>query len=173
MPNLRPALLALLLALAGTCVPGSSAESSGGQSEGATPAKKKTPGDSPSTKNSPSKSTAARHSSAKPASGTTASHRGSSGSKKTASLRSRRQPGQKAPTTDRVSEIQAALAKNGSFTGTAPVPDSTWLESHRQTGRTDSSEIGTRFADCRRSGPNPAAGRSLPPDLFEFANPIA
>src|SRR5690349_12835226 len=32
--------------------------------------------------------------------------------------RSRRQPGQKAPAPERISEIQQALAKNGSFTGT-------------------------------------------------------
>ena len=32
---------------------------------------------------------------------------------------SRRQPGQKAPTADRISEIQQALAKDGSFSGTA------------------------------------------------------
>jgi peptidoglycan hydrolase-like protein with peptidoglycan-binding domain len=38
-------------------------------------------------------------------------------------VRSRRQPGQKAPTSDRVSEIQAALAKDGSFAGT---PNGKW-----------------------------------------------
>ena len=32
-------------------------------------------------------------------------------------VRSRRQPGQKAPTTDRINEIQTALAKDGSFAG--------------------------------------------------------
>jgi len=39
--------------------------------------------------------------------------------------RARKQPGQKAPTADRVSEIQAALAKDGSFQGS---PSGKWDE---------------------------------------------
>jgi len=39
---------------------------------------------------------------------------------------SRRQPGQKTPTTDRINEIQTALAKDGSFTGT---PSGKWDDS--------------------------------------------
>jgi peptidoglycan hydrolase-like protein with peptidoglycan-binding domain len=39
---------------------------------------------------------------------------------------SRRQPGQKAPTADRISEIQTALAKDGSFGGT---PNGKWDDS--------------------------------------------
>ena len=46
---------------------------------------------------------------------------------KKASKRSkRRERGQKAPTPDRISEIQQALAKNGSYTGT---PNGKWDES--------------------------------------------
>ncbi len=45
---------------------------------------------------------------------------------KKSSKSSGRQRGQKAPTTDRVSEIQTALAKNGSFTGT---PNGKWDDS--------------------------------------------
>jgi peptidoglycan hydrolase-like protein with peptidoglycan-binding domain len=40
--------------------------------------------------------------------------------------RSRRQPGQKAPTKDRVSEIQSALAKDGSYSGE---PNGKWDDS--------------------------------------------
>lgn len=46
------------------------------------------------------------------------------GSKKV-SRKSRRQPGQKAPTTDRISEIQSALAKNGAYSGE---PNGKWDE---------------------------------------------
>jgi peptidoglycan hydrolase-like protein with peptidoglycan-binding domain len=49
----------------------------------------------------------------KPSASSSKTH--SSGKKGT--RRSRRQPGQKVPTKDRISEIQAALAKNGSYTG--------------------------------------------------------
>lgn len=49
---------------------------------------------------------------------TTASKSASSAHRGKSSKRSRRrQPGQKAPTPDRVSEIQQALAKDGSFSG--------------------------------------------------------
>ena len=115
MPNLRPALLALLLVVAGPGVPGSSAQASG-----STPAKKKTMSAGTAAKNSGAKKSAAKNSSSEPVGGkAAASHKGGSGSKKTSSRRSRRQPGQKAPTSDRVSEIQTALAKDGSFTGAA------------------------------------------------------
>ena len=42
---------------------------------------------------------------------------GASRGKRTSRRSSRRERGQKAPTTDRISEIQQALAKDGSFTG--------------------------------------------------------
>jgi len=44
-------------------------------------------------------------------------------SKSSSSKRTRKQPGQKAPTADRVSEIQTALAKDGSFQGS---PSGKW-----------------------------------------------
>lgn len=47
-------------------------------------------------------------------------------SSKKASSRSRRDKGQKAPTPDRISEIQQALAKDGSFSGT---PNGKWDDS--------------------------------------------
>jgi peptidoglycan hydrolase-like protein with peptidoglycan-binding domain len=47
----------------------------------------------------------------------TASKSGGTAHKKKSSRRARRPRGQKAPTPDRVSEIQQALAKDGSFTG--------------------------------------------------------
>jgi peptidoglycan hydrolase-like protein with peptidoglycan-binding domain len=54
----------------------------------------------------------------------TASKSGSSTHRKKSVRRSRRrQPGQKAPTGDRISEIQQALAKDGSFTG---IPNGKW-----------------------------------------------
>jgi peptidoglycan hydrolase-like protein with peptidoglycan-binding domain len=123
MHNLRPALLALLLAAVGLGVPASFAQSSHAQPAGSPakshPKKKATPGSAP-TKSSSS----AKGPSAKTASGKAASHSGSStGSKKGSSRRSRRQPGQKAPTSDRVNEIQTALAKDGSFAGT---PNGKW-----------------------------------------------
>jgi peptidoglycan hydrolase-like protein with peptidoglycan-binding domain len=48
------------------------------------------------------------------------------GSTKKGKKSSRRQPGQKAPSSDRISEIQSALAKDGSFTGT---PNGKWDDS--------------------------------------------
>jgi peptidoglycan hydrolase-like protein with peptidoglycan-binding domain len=56
--------------------------------------------------------------------GSTASSR--SRAKKTNKHSKRRERGQKAPTPDRISEIQKALAKDGSFTGT---PNGKWNDS--------------------------------------------
>lgn len=100
----RPALLFVLLAGLGVSAERSNAQTS-------TPAKKKT-------------GTSASHSR------TTSSKSGSKASSKTGSKKgrksSRRQPGQKAPTTDRISEIQTALSKDGSFKGT---PNGKWDDS--------------------------------------------
>src|SRR5262249_27757238 len=60
-------------------------------------------------------------SSSKAASGKTAS--GKSTGKKATSKHSRRQPGQKVPAADRVNEIQMALAKDGSYSGS---PNGKW-----------------------------------------------
>jgi peptidoglycan hydrolase-like protein with peptidoglycan-binding domain len=46
--------------------------------------------------------------------------------KKSSKRSKRREPGQKAPAPERISEIQQALAKNGSFTGT---PNGKWDDS--------------------------------------------
>ena len=58
----------------------------------------------------------AQNSTAKKRAGS-ATHKSSHGKK--SSKRSRRERGQKAPTPDRISEIQQALAKDGSYTGTS------------------------------------------------------
>lgn len=50
----------------------------------------------------------------------------SSSSGKKGTRRSRRQPGQKVPTKDRISEIQSALTKEGSYTGE---PNGKWDDS--------------------------------------------
>jgi len=135
MRNLRPALpaLILLLSAAGLGVPASSAQSKGTAKKKPTASSTKTASAKPSaTKNSP-KSAASSAASAKGpsakknVSGSAAKPTARSGSarstgKKT-TARSRRQPGQKAPTSDRVSEIQSALAKDGSFAG---MPNGKW-----------------------------------------------
>lgn len=125
--NLCPALpaLVLLLSAVGLGVPASSAQSKG-------TGKKKTI-TSESAKSSSSKTAAktaakagsAKAPAAKKAAGATTKstpRAGASSSMRTGKRtggRTRRQPGQKAPTSERVSEIQSALAKDGSFAGTA------------------------------------------------------
>jgi len=141
--NLRPALLILLLSAVGLGVPAGFAQSKSA-------AKKKTPtaskatsaASNPATKSSlkasSSKTTTAKASSAgqkTAGSGATAKSSVRSGSSRAAgksSRRSRRQPGQKAPTSDRVSEIQAALAKDGSFSG---MPNGKWDDETTQAMR--------------------------------------
>ena len=117
--NLRPALpaLVLLLSAVGLGVPAGSAQSKGTGKKKSTESAK-----SPSTKaKTPATADSAKASATKKASGNM-QRAGASGSARTGKRtggRSRRQPGQKAPTNERVSEIQSALAKDGSFTGTA------------------------------------------------------
>jgi peptidoglycan hydrolase-like protein with peptidoglycan-binding domain len=100
MRNLRPALLTLLaIALVGLGVPAGF-----GQAKKSPPstAKKKpaSTGKSPGAKSATSKT-----------------------GKTKAGKRVRKQPGQKAPSNDRVTEIQSALAKDGSLTG---APSGKW-----------------------------------------------
>jgi peptidoglycan hydrolase-like protein with peptidoglycan-binding domain len=130
--NLRPALPAFLLLLSavGLGVPASSAQSKGTAKKKPAASKATTPTAkaSPNKAAAPPNATAARSSSLrKSASGSTvkSSARGGSSSRagKRTSGRSRRQPGQKAPSADRVIEIQAALAKDGSFQG---MPNGKW-----------------------------------------------
>ena len=121
MRNLRPALLVLLTsALAGLGVPASFAQTKGAAKSSKIPRT--------SHKSTTSKTTAAKSSHSSSASGkkapaskpsTTSAKKGSNRTSK----RSRKQPGQKAPTTDRVIEIQSALAKDGSFQGS---PSGKW-----------------------------------------------
>jgi cytoskeletal protein RodZ len=134
LANIRPALLLMLLSAAGLGVPGAFA-----QTTAKGPAKRKSSHGSAATssktsrgKSSSSKSsvnTSATNKSATPSSHTTSSHGTAahgSAKKTSASKRSRRQPGQKAPTSDRVNEIQSALAKDGSFAGE---PNGKWDDS--------------------------------------------
>ena len=119
--NLRPALPAflLLLSAAGLGVPAGSAQAKG-------TAKKKPAASKPTAAAAKSSAPKASANRAKSASGGTtakASVPGGASSRKRTSTRSRRQPGQKAPTSDRVTEIQAALAKDGSFAG---MPNGKW-----------------------------------------------
>jgi len=62
----------------------------------------------------------------KPASKTSSSTTSGKTTGKKGKKSSRRQPGQKAPSTDRISEIQTALVKNGSYSGT---PTGKWDDS--------------------------------------------
>jgi murein L,D-transpeptidase YcbB/YkuD len=139
MKIVRAALLVLLTSsLAGLGVPASFGQSAMAAGSKAVPSKKtagkSSPGKSaPNKKSSPSSSlqshnvstAAAKKSSSNPSgkNSTGAAKRGSA--KSSSSKRSRKQPGQKAPTADRVSEIQAALAKDGSFQGS---PSGKWDE---------------------------------------------
>src|SRR5437764_8628431 len=117
----RPALLVLLIiAVAGLGVPAGIGQAKAGPKR---PAKKKSTGSgtaatrqtgnavTATSKKSPSKT---------PNKTSSKSSRESSGtSSGKSSRKSRKQPGQKAPTTDRINEIQTALAKDGSFRGTS------------------------------------------------------
>lgn len=133
MRSFRPALLVLLTSsLASVGVPASFGQTgAASKSKGAAgkTASSKTSQSKTAPKNSeassatrgrassaPSKKFSAKASS-KPS--TTFPKKGSGRSSK----KSRKQPGQKAPTTERVSEIQAALARDGSFQGS---PNGKW-----------------------------------------------
>jgi peptidoglycan hydrolase-like protein with peptidoglycan-binding domain len=127
--KLRPALPAviLLLSAVGLGVPASSAQSKGSANKKPTASTPKSPSAKapatetaakPAAKSTSPKGTAAKKASA-PGAKTSARSGASSKTGKRTSSRSRRQPGQKAPTSDRVIEIQSALAKDGSFAGTA------------------------------------------------------
>jgi murein L,D-transpeptidase YcbB/YkuD len=134
MRNLRPALLVLLTSsLAGPGVPasfgqtGATSKSKGASSK--TASSKASPSKTAPKKSGASTSAASRRASSSPSKkspakasskpSTTSAKKGSGRSSK----KSRKQPGQKAPTTERVSEIQAALARDGSFQGS---PNGNW-----------------------------------------------
>ena len=106
-----PALLSVFVTAMSVCLADAHAQSS--------TAKKKAMPNASSTNKKPAQSTSGAHKSAsKTSSSKTLGKKGKKGS--------RRQPGQKAPTTDRISEIQTALAKDGSFSGT---PNGKWDDS--------------------------------------------
>jgi hypothetical protein len=136
--NLRPALPAFLLLLSavGLGVPASSAQSKGTAKKKPTASKATATAKSSAEKASAGRAAAGNKASKAPADKSSSLRKSASGvaspkspargaasSRKRTSSRSRRQPGQKTPTSDRVSEIQAALAKDGSFAG---MPNGKW-----------------------------------------------
>jgi peptidoglycan hydrolase-like protein with peptidoglycan-binding domain len=132
MRNFRPAFLVLLTtSLAGLGVPAGFAQSKTSNSG------KTAHGDAAASKSSSGK-TAAKKKSATTALNGTSHHAttphsasmqpkgkssGKSSPRSASSKKSRKQPGQKAPTSDRVIEIQSALAKDGSYQG---APNGKW-----------------------------------------------
>jgi len=138
MRIVRAALLVLLTAsLAGLGVPASF-------SQAATTPKKKTSSENRATaakssqaKNAPKKkpaaasltksqnvtSAASKKSSPKTSGKTSSSMTNKSSGRSSVGRKSRKQPGQKTPTADRVNQIQAALARDGSFPG---LPSGKW-----------------------------------------------
>lgn len=62
----------------------------------------------------------------------TSTHKSSHGKRSSAKRSKRRERGQQAPTPDRISEIQEALAKDGSYTGT---PSGRWDDSTQEALR--------------------------------------
>ena len=97
------------------------ASTQGSQTKSAAP-KKKAAASTAKSRSTSSSTASTKKSSAKPSGNSTRVTNKSSG-KSSSSKRARKQPGQKAPTADRVIEIQAALAKDGSFQGS---PSGKW-----------------------------------------------
>jgi peptidoglycan hydrolase-like protein with peptidoglycan-binding domain len=121
-----PAALLVLLtsSLAGPGVPASfcqTATASGGKTAASKKAKTKSAAGGSLQSHNVSSTTTKKSSSNPSGKNSSSAKRGSA--KSASSKRARKQPGQKAPTPDRVSEIQAALARNGSFTGS---PSGKW-----------------------------------------------
>ncbi len=135
MRMLRPALLSLLSAAVGLGVPAAFSQQAKSSKSAANSASRTTTSGKNSASGSrsgSSRSTAGSAAKSK-VGGSPATTQGGSSARKSsrksslaASKRSRRQPGQKAPTTDRITEIQSALVKNGSYTGD---PNGKWDDS--------------------------------------------
>ena len=140
MKIVRAVLLVLLTSsLAGLGVPASfsqtaasagsktasGAKATSAQSSQARTASKKKSAASSSVKSHATPSATTKKSSTKPSGKNSTSAAKKAFSKSSSSKRTRKQPGQKAPTADRVSEIQVALAKDGSFQGS---PSGKWDE---------------------------------------------
>jgi membrane-bound lytic murein transglycosylase len=83
----------------------------------------KKPAAASSTKSQNATSAASKKSSAKTSGKTSSSMTRKSSGRSSAGRKSRKQPGQKTPTADRVNQIQAALARDGSFQG---LPSGKW-----------------------------------------------
>ena len=106
------------------------------------------------------------------------SARTSSHGKKSSKKSSRRERGQQAPTPDRISEIQQALAKNGSYNGT---PNGKWDDSTQEalrkfqeahglnpTGKLDARSLqqlglGSSIAGVARPAPSNTTSKLTPP----------
>ena len=86
------------------------------------PKKKSDAGNSAKTQNTTS-AAASKKSSTKTSARTASNATRKSSARSSAGKKSRKQPGQKAPTADRVNQIQAALARDGSFQG---LPSGKW-----------------------------------------------
>src|SRR4029077_20527551 len=86
-------------------------------------APKKKPAAGSSTKSQNATSAASKKSSARTSGKTSSSMTRKSSGRSSVGRKSRKQPGQKTPTADRVNQIQAALARDGSFQG---LPSGKW-----------------------------------------------
>jgi peptidoglycan hydrolase-like protein with peptidoglycan-binding domain len=201
MKTVRAALLVLLASsVAGLGVPASYGQAAKGSKSKATPGKK-TSGHSLPTKSAAKKaSTSTGSARAKDHSTTTTSKksparpagkRSTSGtrrisSKSTLTRKGRKQHGQKAPATDRVIEIQAALARNGSLQGepTGKWDDSTSAAMRRfqashglnATGKLDAPTLqrlglGSEIAGVAAPTPPPGATSRLTSSTNVFAEP--
>jgi peptidoglycan hydrolase-like protein with peptidoglycan-binding domain len=140
MGLVRAALLVLLTSsLAGLGVPASFAQTAGSrtkaasskkptstqgsQNKSAAPKKEAVASSSVKSRSASSFTTLTKKSSARPSGKNSTGVAKKASGKSSSSKRARKQPGQKAPTPDRVIEIQAALAKDGSFQGS---PSGKW-----------------------------------------------
>jgi len=112
--------------------------------------------------------------------------RGMAHGKKSSKKSSARQRGQKVPTTDRISEIQQALAKNGSYAGE---PNGKWddatvdamkkfQESHglNATGKVDAKTLqqlglGSHTAGVAAPLPSNATSKLAPPSMQSAQRP--
>jgi peptidoglycan hydrolase-like protein with peptidoglycan-binding domain len=202
MKTVRTALVFLLASsLAGLGVPASFAQAVKGNKSKAAPRKKtsgrslqtKSPAETPSTstgsaqaKNHSNTATSTKRS-ASPAGKNSASAARRTSSKSPLTRKGRKQPGQKAPTSDRVIEIQVALAKNGSWQGepTGKWDDNTtgamrrFQSSHglNATGKLDAPTLqrlglGSEIAGVAAPTPPPGSTSRLTSSTNVFAEPI-
>jgi peptidoglycan hydrolase-like protein with peptidoglycan-binding domain len=194
MKTVRTALLVLLApSLAGLGVPASFGQAAPGKKTPGRSLQSKSPAKTPSTSIGSAK--AGNHSNAATSKTTSASPAGKNSaiaarrtsSKSTLTRKGRKQPGQKAPTSDRVIEIQAALAKNGSLLGepTGKWDDNTTAAMRRfqsshglnATGKLDAPTLqrlglGSEIAGVAAPTPPPGSTSRLTSSTNVFAEPI-